>query len=337
MGFESVLPSPLRGIGGAGVSMVGHGAVSSGGSPPPPSMTTIPSETGKPSLISLSDVDSADFRVEPFPSLPADNIHKDRVCPPPVLNYYPHRSVDASDFTFPSKIRIGSGSTSPLTVKPAVEIHVSYPWKPKRRNSILSDSVGSPKQPMAVPAPRAYSKSALPESGIDCTAGHSETMKSHKPGHLETNVPPVSYANALNCGLGIPPPAADKFPIVDSLDQSSNASPFKELDQAPSLKVVRFAPEILSAEAPSCAPHHRMLAPCNDICHPIKFRRSNLGKLASDGVPMDGSPKLAAPPFAPPRETLAVVPLDDALSSIDILPHLGAARTMTCRFLLLME
>ncbi|GMH03441.1 hypothetical protein Nepgr_005280 [Nepenthes gracilis] len=197
MGFESVLPSPLRGIGGAGVSMVGHGAVSSGGSPPPPSMTTIPSETGNPSLISLSDVDSADFRVEPFPSLPADNIHKDRVCPPPVLNYYPHRSVDGG-------------------------------WI-----------------------------------------------------------------------------------------------------QAPSLKVVRFAPEILSAEAPSCAPHHRMLAPCNDICHPIKFRRSNLGNLASDGVPMDGSPKLAAPPFAPPRETLAVVPLDDALSSIDIRPILEAARTMT--------
>ncbi|GMH03516.1 hypothetical protein Nepgr_005355 [Nepenthes gracilis] len=385
MGFESILPSPLTGIGGAGVSMDGHGAVSSRGSPPPPSMTTIPSETGNPSLVSLSVVDSADFRVEAFPSLPIDNIQKDRVCPPGSFGWFVLHLVGwchhgwglgllcrvmavsfvlmqflmalgsgydaaastfavASDSTFPSKIRIGSGSTSPLTVEPAVEIHVSYPWKPKRRNSILPDSVGSPKQPMAVPAPRAYSKPAVPESGIDCATGRSETMKSRDPGiertslvvpradlqphqlfgHSETNVPLVSYADALNCGLGIPPPAADEFLIVDSVDQSSDASPFKALDQAPSLKVVRFAPEILSAEAPSCAPHRRMLAPCSDICHPIKFCESNLGNLASDGIAVDGGPKLASPPFAPRRETRGVVPLDDALSSIDILPYPGA-------------
>ncbi|GMH22909.1 hypothetical protein Nepgr_024752 [Nepenthes gracilis] len=88
--------------------------------------------------------------------------------------------------------------------------------------------------------------------------------------------------------------------------------------------MVWFAPEILSAEAPSSAPHRRMFAPCSDICHPIKFRRSNLGNLASQGVPMDDGPKLASSPFAPPREALGVVPLDDALSSIDILPNPGA-------------
>ncbi|GMH14047.1 hypothetical protein Nepgr_015888 [Nepenthes gracilis] len=236
------------------------------------------------------------------------------------------------------------GLTSPLTVEPAVEIHVSCPWKLKRRNSVLPTPVGSPKKPMAIPAPRAYSKSVVPESGIDCATGRNETMESREPGiersslggsgadlqpHrllglLETNIPPVSYADALKCGLGIPPPAADVFPIVDSVDQSSNASPFKALDQAPSLKVVRFAPEILSTETPSCASHRRMLAPCSDICHLIKFRRSNLGNLASDGVPLDGGPKLASPPFARPKETLEMVPPDDALSSIDILPYPGA-------------
>ncbi|GMH14579.1 hypothetical protein Nepgr_016420 [Nepenthes gracilis] len=232
--------------------MVGHGAVSSEGSPPPPSMTTIPSET-------------------------------------------------------------------------AVEIHVSYPWKPKRSNSVLPDSVGSPgRHRWSFLLPGAYLKSPCAQWWIDCAAGCSETMKSREPGHFETNVPPVCYVDALNCGLGIPPPAVDEFPIVDSIDRSSNASPFKALDQAPSIKVVRFAPEILSAEAPSCTPHRRMLAPCSDICHLIKFRRSNLGNLASDGVPVVGGPKLAAPPFAPPRETLGVVPLDDALSSIDILPYPGA-------------
>ncbi|GMH16931.1 hypothetical protein Nepgr_018772 [Nepenthes gracilis] len=67
-----------------------------------------------------------------------------------------------------------------------------------------------------------------------------------------------------------------------------------------------------------------MLAPCSDICRPIKFSRSNLGNLAPEGGPMDDGPKLASSPFAPPREALGVVPLDDALSSIDILPNLGA-------------
>ncbi|GMH11599.1 hypothetical protein Nepgr_013440 [Nepenthes gracilis] len=87
--------------------------------------------------------------------------------------------------------------------------------------------------------------------------------------------------------------------------------------------MVRFAPEILSAEAPSSAPHHRMLALCSDICHLIKFRRSNLGNLASEGIPVDDGPKLASSPFAPPREALGVVPFDDALPLIDIQPNPG--------------
>ncbi|GMH06034.1 hypothetical protein Nepgr_007874 [Nepenthes gracilis] len=67
-----------------------------------------------------------------------------------------------------------------------------------------------------------------------------------------------------------------------------------------------------------------MLAPCSDICHSIKFRRSNLGNLAFEGVAVDDGPKLASPPFAPPREALGVVPLDDALSLINCLPNPGA-------------
>ncbi|GMH21320.1 hypothetical protein Nepgr_023162 [Nepenthes gracilis] len=141
---------------------------------------------------------------------------------------------------------------------------------------------------------------------------------------LESNVPPVSNADSPNCGLGIPPPDVDEFPIVDSIDQSSDATPFKALDQAPFFKMERFAPEILSAEALSSAPRCRMLAPCSDICHLIKFRRSNLVNLAPEGGPVDDGPKLASSPFAPPREALGVVPLDDPLSSIDILPNPGA-------------
>ncbi|GMH30405.1 hypothetical protein Nepgr_032248 [Nepenthes gracilis] len=67
-----------------------------------------------------------------------------------------------------------------------------------------------------------------------------------------------------------------------------------------------------------------MLAHCSDICHPIKFRRSNLENLASEGIPVDDRPKLASYPFAPPREALGEAPLDDALPSIDILPNPGA-------------
>ncbi|GMH19848.1 hypothetical protein Nepgr_021689 [Nepenthes gracilis] len=49
----------------------------------------------------------------------------------------------------------------------------------------------------------------------------------HLLGHLESNVPPVSYADSLKCGLGVPPPATDEFPKVDSVDQSSDAPPLR--------------------------------------------------------------------------------------------------------------
>ncbi|GMH02019.1 hypothetical protein Nepgr_003858 [Nepenthes gracilis] len=394
MGFESVLPSPLLGIGGAGVSMDGHGAESTGGSPPPPSMTTIPSEIGNPSLVSLSGTDSADFRVEAFPSLPADNIHKDRVCPPlavDVVVEYPWKPGQGESTPAPQRpktlrkspskpkpsgrpppsaptVGLGEGlspkrvantaeagakiasavSTSnafaalqnpedsilpeepqgipprdsdcssrdqsfPACDPPILEEVQLVEIPPGPSSTNMSSATRSsrsvarrvpieephvriekdvrPPKLMAVLAPRAYSKSAVPKSGIDCATGRSETMKSREPGiertslvvpgadlqphqlfdHSETNVPPVPYADALNCGLGIPPPATDEFPVVDSVDQSLDASPFKALVQAPSLKVVRFAPEILSAEASSCAPHRNMLAPRSDICHPVKF------------------------------------------------------------------
>ncbi|GMH03507.1 hypothetical protein Nepgr_005346 [Nepenthes gracilis] len=87
---------------------------------------------------------------------------------------------------------------------------------------------------------------------------------------------------------------ADGLPLVDSVVQSSDVTPFKALDQAPFLKRVRFAPEILSAEASSSAPHRKLLAPCSDIYHPIKFRGPNLGNLASEDVPVDDDPNLGA-------------------------------------------
>ncbi|GMH03420.1 hypothetical protein Nepgr_005259 [Nepenthes gracilis] len=105
---------------------------------------------------------------------------------------------------------------------------------------------------------------------------------------LQANADPPTDPDAV--GSVVDSLDADGLPLVDSVVQSSDATPFKALDQAPFLKRVWFAPEILSVEAPSSAPHRRMLAPCSDICHPIKFCRSNLGNLASEEVPVDVGP-----------------------------------------------
>ncbi|GMH31917.1 hypothetical protein Nepgr_033761 [Nepenthes gracilis] len=102
-----------------------------------------------------------------------------------------------------------------------------------------------------------------------------------------------------------------------------NLSPAMALDEAPLLKVVRFAPEFLSAMAPNCAPHRRKLGPCSDVCHPSKFRSSKMGKLASEVAPVADGPILAPPPFAPPREAFGVASPDVDLSMIDILLDCG--------------
>ncbi|GMH25364.1 hypothetical protein Nepgr_027207 [Nepenthes gracilis] len=97
------------------------------------------------------------------------------------------------------------------------------------------------------------------------------------------------------------------LPLVDSVIQASDGTPFMALDQSPVVKRVRFAPEIASAEAPSCDPHRRLLAPCSDICHPSKFRRSNLGNLASMVVPVDDGPN---PDAAIEHHVLSIPPSD---------------------------
>ncbi|GMH25384.1 hypothetical protein Nepgr_027227 [Nepenthes gracilis] len=88
--------------------------------------------------------------------------------------------------------------------------------------------------------------------------------------------------------------------------------PFMALDQTPVVKRVRFAPEIASAEAPSCDPHRRLLAPCSDICHPSKFRRSNLGNLASVVVPVDDGPN----PDAVIEHHVLSIPPSDGVSPV---------------------
>ncbi|GMH25355.1 hypothetical protein Nepgr_027198 [Nepenthes gracilis] len=52
--------------------------------------------------------------------------------------------------------------------------------------------------------------------------------------------------------------------------------------------------EILTAEDLSSAPHRRRMAPCSDICHPVKFRRSKLGFSASEDVPVVDGPSHGA-------------------------------------------
>ncbi|GMH17735.1 hypothetical protein Nepgr_019576 [Nepenthes gracilis] len=126
----------------------------------------------------------------------------------------------------------------------------------------------------------------------------------------------LSVAGGCNRLLPVSDP---KICSQQSLLASQNLSPAMDLDEAPLLKVVRFAPEILSAMAPSCAPHRRKLAPCSDVCHPSKFRSSKMGNLASEVAPVADGPNLAPLPFAPPREALGVASPDVDLSMIDIL------------------
>ncbi|GMH04866.1 hypothetical protein Nepgr_006706 [Nepenthes gracilis] len=92
------------------------------------------------------------------------------------------------------------------------------------------------------------------------------------------------------------------------------------LDQASSLRRVRFSPEILTAEALSSAPHRRRLAPCSDICHPVKSRRSKLGFSASEDVPVVDGPSPGAviechDPSIPPSD--GVTPEMEPVSVID--------------------
>ncbi|GMH25376.1 hypothetical protein Nepgr_027219 [Nepenthes gracilis] len=96
----------------------------------------------------------------------------------------------------------------------------------------------------------------------------------------------------LSAGVVLPEVAGD----VDVLASISKDELLVDqaLDQASFLKRVRFAPEILSVEALSSVPHRRMLAPCSDIYHPVKFRRSNIGILASEDVPVDDGPNPGA-------------------------------------------
>ncbi|GMH29439.1 hypothetical protein Nepgr_031282 [Nepenthes gracilis] len=88
------------------------------------------------------------------------------------------------------------------------------------------------------------------------------------------------------------------------LPAEPDASSFTSLDKAPIVKVVRFALEILSAEAPSSASHSRKMAPCSDICHPIVFSKSNRGQKGLVCRLLEDSQ----------------TPPDDALSSFDVLP-----------------
>ncbi|GMH29935.1 hypothetical protein Nepgr_031778 [Nepenthes gracilis] len=152
------------------------------------------------------------------------------------------------------------------------------------------------------------------------------------------------------CGSGA------EHPLDPSVEHPSDASPFKFLDKAPTSKVVRFAPEIMSSEALSCASRCRKMAPCSDICHPIVFCKIQLGLKDSLEAPMDAVPKLAFPPLAPPVDAPAEdvapstngstnrgvvkglvcrlsvdsqTPLDDAVSTIDALPISGFCRVLS--------
>ncbi|GMH29452.1 hypothetical protein Nepgr_031295 [Nepenthes gracilis] len=106
-------------------------------------------------------------------------------------------------------------------------------------------------------------------------------------------------------------------PANENYELEPDASSFMPLDKAPIVKVLRFAPEILSVEAPSSASHSRKMAPCSDICHPFVFRKSIRGQKVSVEAPMDAAPKLASSPIAPPGDAHGEVAVK-ALSSSDV-------------------
>ncbi|GMH21294.1 hypothetical protein Nepgr_023136 [Nepenthes gracilis] len=75
-----------------------------------------------------------------------------------------------------------------------------------------------------------------------------------------------------------------KFCCQQVLPASQNLSPAMALDEAPLLKVVRFAPEFLSATAPSCAPLRRKLSPCSDVCSSVDVVNHDLMVPPLDGL-----------------------------------------------------
>ncbi|GMH18598.1 hypothetical protein Nepgr_020439 [Nepenthes gracilis] len=110
------------------------------------------------------------------------------------------------------------------------------------------ESVGSPKQQMAVPAPRPCLDPVVPEAGIVCSEtpkaresgiardsmvapGAVPILHPHQPiGHLVLNVPSGSNVDSMNCGLGIPSSAAEELPLDDSVKQSFDVAPAKDGD-----------------------------------------------------------------------------------------------------------
>ncbi|GMH27853.1 hypothetical protein Nepgr_029696 [Nepenthes gracilis] len=63
--------------------------------------------------------------------------------------------------------------------------------------------------------------------------------------------------------------------------------------KAPNVTVVRFAPEVMAAEAPSSASHCWKMAPCSDISLPIVNCSSKLAPVVAEEVPMDAGSKIA--------------------------------------------
>ncbi|GMH02067.1 hypothetical protein Nepgr_003906 [Nepenthes gracilis] len=110
---------------------------------------------------------------------------------------------------------------------------------------------------------------------------------------------PTSQPNHSN--LNKPPSDTKQSALRQQTANMANSqASIIAVEDAPSSKVVRFAPEIMSSEAPNCASRSRKMSPCSDICHPIVFRKPYLSLMDSMEALVATVPKLAPSPLAPP-------------------------------------
>ncbi|GMH22115.1 hypothetical protein Nepgr_023958 [Nepenthes gracilis] len=135
--------------------------------------------------------------------------------------------------------------------------------------AVDDSSVSGVVEPVGCVQVAASGVSRFDELGPDSAPGEImlEDMNSSSPGVRVASDAEFSTIVGISDDGGfnrLLPVSDPKFCCQQFLPASQNLSPAMALDEAPLLKVVRFAPEFLSAMAPSCAPHRRMLAPCSD-------------------------------------------------------------------------
>ncbi|GMH22176.1 hypothetical protein Nepgr_024019 [Nepenthes gracilis] len=213
-------------------------------------------------------------RVDPSPTLAPDESFLVRVKP---LDYPSNLLVanGAMDVSEPAASPKGFGS-APLSSRgaqlpsiirlksdadiatPSVDIVVSYHGKPVQPVKDRSAILGS----------KSFVVNSVSPSlnDVSCINSSAEELRV-----------PVGVVQELQEGQLLP---GDDVGAVDNVIA---------VEDAPTSKVVQFAPEIMSTVAPSCASRSRKMAPCSDIFHLIVYRIPYLGLKDSVMTPPGGA------------------------------------------------